>query len=236
MEASVRGTYMSKTGRTSVIEVGDAPLGRMPAELPSVAGLLPAQRMPPSEAVGVGLRSVTLLLVDPDRSTREVLATGLVDVGVGTVLEAGSLAAVEAMAERGTAGDLALVSLANGGDTVRIIELLRRSGWNRVLALAPTADIGPVIDAVGAGVNGVLIGRRANPAAANIPSTIHDLSSREIEVIRLVADGRSNKWIGDQLALSALTVKSHLARIGRKLGTGDRAHMVALAMRAGVVS
>ncbi len=236
MEASVRGSHMSKAGRTSVIDVGGAPLGRMPAELPSVAGLLPAQRMPPSEVVGVGLRSVTLLLVDPDRSTREVLQTGLIDIGVGTVLEAGSLAAVEVLAERGTTGDLALVSLANGGDTVRIIERLRRSGWNRVLALAPTADIGPVIDAVGAGVNGVLIGRRANPAAANIPSTIHDLSSREIEVIRLVADGRSNKWIGDQLALSALTVKSHLARIGRKLGTGDRAHMVALAMRAGVVS
>ena len=90
--------------------------------------------------------------------------------------------------------------------------------------------------AVGAGVSGVLIGRRANPAAASLPSTIHDLSTREIEVIRLVADGRSNKWIGEQLSLSALTVKSHLARIGRKLGTGDRAHMVALAMRAGVIS
>ena len=33
----------------------------------------------------------------------------------------------------------------------------------------------------------------------------------------------------------ALTVKSHLARIARKLGTGDRAEMVALAMRAGVI-
>ena len=64
-----------------------------------------------------------------------------------------------------------------------------KSGWPRVIALAPTADIGPVIDAVGAGVSGVLIGRRANPAAASLPSTIHDLSTREIEVIRLVADG-----------------------------------------------
>ena len=38
-----------------------------------------------------------------------------------------------------------------------------------------------------------------------------------------------------QLHLSALTVKSHLARIARKLGTGDRAEMVALALRAGVI-
>ena len=42
-------------------------------------------------------------------------------------------------------------------------------------------------------------------------------------------------WTGATLSLSALTVKSHLSRIGRKLGTGDRAQMVALAMRAGVI-
>jgi len=146
------------------------------------------------------------------------------------------LAGVEEALDMGAVGELALVSLLVGSDTPKIITLLRAAGWARVLALAPTADIGPVIDAVGAGVNGVLIGRRANPSATNIPNSIHDLSGREIEVVRLVADGRSNKWIGDQLTLSALTVKSHLARIGRKLGTGDRAHMVALAMRAGVIS
>jgi hypothetical protein len=47
--------------------------------------------------------------------------------------------------------------------------------------------------------------------------------------------GRSNKEIGDELSLYALTVKSHLVRIGRKLGTGDRAEMVALTMRTGVI-
>ncbi|MGZ6839576.1 MAG: response regulator transcription factor, partial [Frankiaceae bacterium] len=62
-----------------------------------------------------------------------------------------------------------------------------------------------------------------------------ELSAREVEVLRLVADGRSNKETGEELSLSALTVKSHLARIARKLGTGDRAEMVALAMRAGVI-
>jgi DNA-binding CsgD family transcriptional regulator len=186
--------------------------------------------------MGNSLRTATVLLVDPDRTTRDSLQAGLIEVGIGRVIPTTSLAGVEELTERGVVGDLALISLLTGHDAGRIIATLRAAGWARVLALAPTADIGPVIDAVGAGVNGVLIGRRANPAAANIPSSIHDLSSREIEVIRLVADGRSNKWIGDELNLSALTVKSHLARIGRKLGTGDRAHMVALAMRAGVIS
>jgi DNA-binding NarL/FixJ family response regulator len=56
-----------------------------------------------------------------------------------------------------------------------------------------------------------------------------------VEVLQLVADGNSNRDIGVALSLSALTVKSHLARIGRKLGTGDRAEMVAVALRAGVI-
>ena len=199
-------------------------------------GFLPAQRSPLRETVPSPLRVSTVLIVDPDRATRDPLRTSLTDVGVGRVLEAASVAAVEDLVARQTTGDLALISLSLGADTTRLVHALKEAGWPRVVALAPTADIGPVIDAVGAGASGVLIGRRANPASASIPSTIHDLSSREIEVIRLVADGRSNKWIGDQLSLSALTVKSHLARIGRKLGTGDRAHMVALAMRAGVIS
>ena len=57
------------------------------------------------------------------------------------------------------------------------------------------------------------------------------MSEREIQVLQQVADGHTNKEAGQQLGLSGLTVKSHLARIGRKLGTGDRAEMVALAMR-----
>ena len=45
-----------------------------------------------------------------------------------------------------------------------------------------------------------------------------------------------NGDIAAALQLSPLTVKSHLARIGRKLGTGDRAHAVLLALRAGVIT
>src|ERR1700712_1096393 len=200
------------------------------------ARILPAQRTPLRDVPIAPLRMATILVIDPDRATREPRRLSLDEIGIGRILEAPSVAAVEDLVARQISGDLALVSLQLGPEAGRLVHALREAGWPRVIALAPTADIGPVIDAVGAGVSGVLIGRRANPAAASIPSTIHDLSTREIEVIRLVADGRSNKWIGEQLSLSALTVKSHLARIGRKLGTGDRAHMVALAMRAGVIS
>jgi DNA-binding NarL/FixJ family response regulator len=65
---------------------------------------------------------------------------------------------------------------------------------------------------------------------------LNGLSRREIEVLSHVSRGMSNKDIGEELGLSALTVKSHLARIARKLGTGDRAHMVALLMRARLIA
>lgn len=193
---------------------------------------IPRQR---AAAAGVPSLTATVVLVDPDQATRETLRRALVDVGVGRVLHASSLDEVNELIDANEVGELALVSLQLGRQADGVIALLRSAGWSRVLALAPTAEIGPVIDAVGAGVSGVLIGRRVSPSARSVPSSIHELSSREIEVLRLVADGRSNKWIGQELALSSLTVKSHLARIGRKLGTGDRAHMVALAMRAGVI-
>jgi DNA-binding CsgD family transcriptional regulator len=67
------------------------------------------------------------------------------------------------------------------------------------------------------------------------PARTEGLSQRKIEVLLLVADGRSNSEVGEALGLSGLTVKSHLARIARKFGTGDRAEMVMIALRAGVI-
>ena len=79
---------------------------------------------------------------------------------------------------------------------------------------------------------------RSHPATVPTP-TCRTGSARSPSVSwrcsSLVADGRSNKWIAEHLSLSALTVKSHLSRISRKLGTGDRSHQVAVAIRAGML-
>jgi DNA-binding CsgD family transcriptional regulator len=61
------------------------------------------------------------------------------------------------------------------------------------------------------------------------------LSAREVQVLALAADGLSNPEIARELGLSALTVKSHLGRMTRRLGAHDRAHLVLLALRAGVI-
>jgi DNA-binding NarL/FixJ family response regulator len=84
------------------------------------------------------------------------------------------------------------------------------------------------------GERAIWISRTLARPRAQAPA-LRSLSAREIDVLRHVANGRSNKEIGLAMTLSPLTIKSHLARISRKLGIGDRAGLVAIATRAGVL-
>ena len=61
------------------------------------------------------------------------------------------------------------------------------------------------------------------------------LTDREIEVLKKVAIGTSNKMIAFQLSLSEDTVKSHMKSILSKLGANDRTHAVTIAMRRGFI-
>ena len=202
-------------------------------------GPLPVQRAREETPAEPSRTAAVVLLADPRPASRVALSVGLRGGGIVDVREAASVAEVDTVIDRGVPGDLALVSLAFGPAAERLIGELRRAGWPRVLATDRAADPGSVVRAFRAGASGVLLGppvyRRAYPAADSGPMPVLHLSDREIEVLRYVADGRTNNWIGERLSLSVLTVKSHLARIGRKLGTGDRAQMTAMAMRAGVI-
>jgi len=60
-----------------------------------------------------------------------------------------------------------------------------------------------------------------------------DMTDREIDVLRLVARGFSNKKIGEQLFISEHTVKAHLKTITSKLGANDRTHAVMIALQRG---
>jgi DNA-binding NarL/FixJ family response regulator len=61
------------------------------------------------------------------------------------------------------------------------------------------------------------------------------LSSREIDVLRLISVGNSNKLIADQLSIGEATVKSHVTNILSKLGANDRAHAVTIALKRGII-
>jgi len=61
------------------------------------------------------------------------------------------------------------------------------------------------------------------------------LSSRELDVLRLIGAGNANKQIADKLSIGETTVKNHISNILSKLGANDRAHAVAIALRRGII-
>ena len=88
-------------------------------------------------------------------------------------------------------------------------------------------------------IRSVQSGRRAIPVeiALELANHVHDddLSSREVEVLRLVALGSSNKRIGLTLHVTEDTIKAHMKAILNKLGASDRTHAVTLALRRGII-
>jgi DNA-binding NarL/FixJ family response regulator len=178
---------------------------------------------------------------------RESLTRTLRGLGAAEVVEASSLAEARTRAHGTPGRDLAVVEVGlPDGSGIALLRELRAAGWGRGLVLSNDEDPYTVRAALAAGVRAFLVsgaaghsapsrsGAGTRPRSSRLTGA-DGLSGREIEVLQLVSDGRSNKEIGEALGLSALTVKSHLARIARKLGTGDRAEMVVVAMRAGVV-
>jgi DNA-binding NarL/FixJ family response regulator len=62
-----------------------------------------------------------------------------------------------------------------------------------------------------------------------------DLTTRELEVLRLIRDGYRNKQIADQLAIAETTVNFHIKNLVDKLRANDRTHAVTIAVRRGLL-
>lgn len=227
------------------------------------AGLDSALDAIPAQARTSG-RSFSAMVVDDHPLMRESMVSRLRQMGAREVVEAATVGEARARAHLSGPRELCVLDLGlPDGSGLELLAELRAAGWARLVVLSAADDPHSVRAAFVAGAQGYLLksaspvvvsdgmrrvldgGVYADPSVASllaaglrtgpVDSGVNELSGREIEVLRLVADGQSNKQIGELLGLSALTVKSHLARIARKLGTGDRAEMVAMAMRAGVV-
>ena len=219
-------------------------------------GTAPGTALPQPGSTG----GFTAMVVDDHPLVRESMISRLRSMGAREVVEAGTAGEARARANLSGPRELCLLDLGlPDGSGLDLLSDLRSAGWQRLVVLSAADDPYSVRAAFVAGAQGYLLktaspnvvaegvrrvlegGVYADPSVASLlaaglrggPSdaAVSELSGRELEVLRLVADGQSNKEIGEQLGLSALTVKSHLARIARKLGTGDRAEMVAMAMR-----
>jgi DNA-binding NarL/FixJ family response regulator len=126
----------------------------------------------------------------------------------------------------------------------------------RIVVLATYAGDVQVFRALKAGARGYLLKARVNRELLDVNRAVHagqkrippeiaaelaehiaedDLSSREIDVLRLIADGNANKEIANKLCIADETVKSHIANILAKLQANDRTHAVTIAIKRGIL-
>ena len=77
---------------------------------------------------------------------------------------------------------------------------------------------------------------RIGSTAPETPDYPSGLSQREVEVLRLVALGKSNREIGDELVITEGTVRRHVSNVYQKIGANNRSEATSYALREGLVS
>lgn len=119
-----------------------------------------------------------------------------------------------------------------------ILAAIEAGASGYLLKAAPEAELLAAIRSVAGGevvlaprVAALLVGRVAKAQAPSMPA----LSRREVEVLRLVAAGRSNREVAAELFLGEATVKTHLQHVFTKLDVDDRTHAVTRAMELGLI-
>ncbi|WP_216656559.1 response regulator [Nocardioides marmotae] len=177
------------------------------------------------------------------------------------VAEAGSGPEAVALA-RATDPDVVVMDLRMpGGGGVDAVRALRASGTRAAVLVLTTYDTdSETVAAIEAGATGYLLkdtpaerlfeAVRATAAGETVlspavasrlashlrrPSRTTALTSREREVLVLVARGTSNRAIAQELFVSEATVKTHLVHVYEKLGVADRAAAVATAYERGIL-
>ncbi|WP_069163954.1 LuxR C-terminal-related transcriptional regulator [Nocardia altamirensis] len=115
-----------------------------------------------------------------------------------------------------------------------ILGAIEAGACGYILKDTPPAELLAAVRSAAAGES-VLSPAVASKLMTRVRRADTTLSQREIEVLRLVADGRSNREIAKELFLSETTVKSHLVHIYAKLGVRSRTSAVARAREQGAI-
>ena len=190
--------------------VGDAPDGAVALEQLSVTRadvVLMDVRMPRMDGV-----EATRRLMERDPSTRVIVLTTFdLDEYAFAAIRAGASAFL--LKDATPPELLAAIRSVHGGDAVVAPSTTRRL-LDHFAALPDTGS-----------VNG-------GPIAAD--DRLGGLTERELDVLRLVAAGRSNTEIAQDLVVAETTVKTHVGRLLAKTGSRDRVQLVVLAYETGL--
>jgi DNA-binding NarL/FixJ family response regulator len=133
-----------------------------------------------------------------------------------------------------TTPETAVILYTAYGDRALLSEALDAGVRGFVLKEAPLQDLTRAVDMVSGGavyVDPVLAGVLASAESERLPQ----LTKREREVLRLLADGLSNEEIGKRLFLSPETVRTHVQKAMRRLEADTRTQAVAVALRKSLI-
>jgi DNA-binding NarL/FixJ family response regulator len=138
--------------------------------------------------------------------------------------------------------DVQVLALTVHDSEAYVFQMLQAGATGYVVKRAPAAE---VIQAVKRAFLGEAV---LHPSVAKLlikdyltrvergeESSYDTLSDREREILKLIAEGRTNKEIAEMLFLSIKTIQAHRANLMRKLGMHDRTELVKYAIRKGII-
>jgi DNA-binding NarL/FixJ family response regulator len=128
--------------------------------------------------------------------------------------------------------DAKVIMLTTYTGDVQILRALKAGAWGYLLKSTLHRDLLHTI-------RSVYEGKKALSPEVSYEVAEHGtdeaLTPREVDVLRLIAAGNSNKRVADKLSIGEASVKSHVENILSKLGANDRTHAVTSALKRGII-